>query len=172
MTEIETTLQHLEAMPGFLSQLVQIGDQTLFQTKPAGHYFSFTEHLWHLRDLEIEGYARRIRGILEENAPQMPDFDGDAVARERRYLELDWREGFAQFRGAREANVQRLRQVSTSDWLRRGVLEGRGDITLVDLIGLMRTHDAEHASEIAHLAYGCDIWKMHAPVNTGSWRAA
>ena len=47
---------------------------------PAGE-FSPVEQVWHLADLEAEGFGLRIRRLRSESAPVLADFDGSKVAR-------------------------------------------------------------------------------------------
>ena len=113
--------------------------------------FSMVEHLCHLADLEREGYGTRIEKLLAEEAPEWDDFDGDAVARERNYLEQDSEAALQRFSDARAANVARLRAVSDGDWQRRGTHRGMGEVTLARLAEMMVQHDREHAADIAAL---------------------
>jgi hypothetical protein len=72
--------------------------------------------VWHLADLEREAYAVRIRRLLTENEPQLSNFDGGRVARERLYQRRDLAEGLLAFTLARTPNHHRLREVSVDDW--------------------------------------------------------
>ena len=38
------------------------------------------EHVCHLRDIEVEGYAPRLKRILSEDGPFLPDIDGRRLA--------------------------------------------------------------------------------------------
>ena len=118
------------------------------RTRPRSGGFSFVEQLWHLADLEREGYGVRIRRIRAEDEPVLPDFDGDRIARERRYLERDPREGLDIFRSAREENLSLLSRSTTADFDRSAVQEEVGRITLADVQRMMSAHDKGHVSEI------------------------
>jgi hypothetical protein len=113
--------------------------------------FAMVEHLCHLGDLEREGYGARIEMLLAEEAPEWDDFDGEAVARERSYLEQDADAALQRFIDARAANVARLRAVSESDWQRRGMHRGMGEVTLARVAEMMVQHDRDHAADIAAL---------------------
>lgn len=114
--------------------------------------FAMVEHLCHLGDLEREGYGARIERLLSsEPEPQWDDFDGDAVARERNYLEQDSDAALQRFIDARAANVARLRAASEDDWQKRGTHQGTGEVTLRQLAEMMVKHDREHAADIAAL---------------------
>jgi hypothetical protein len=52
------------------------------------------------------------------------------------------------FREARAANLTALRQAEAGDWLRRGVPEDVGAVTLCDIPVMMDEHDEIHRREI------------------------
>ena len=116
--------------------------------------FSLVEQAWHLADLEREGYGERIRRLLAEEDPALPDFEGDRVARERAYRTKSLPEGVAAFAAARAANLALLRNVTAADWERSGRQEGVDRVALRDLPRMMGEHDAGHREEIAALLTG------------------
>jgi hypothetical protein len=144
-------MTHFEALRSFPATLRAIVDtlpaERLRQRADGGN-FALVEHLWHLGDLEVEGYGARIERILAEDEPALADFDGAAVARERRYLELDPARGLERFENARKQNLARLAALDDASWSRAGQQEGAGRVTLRRLVEMMAAHDAEHAEEI------------------------
>jgi hypothetical protein len=113
------------------------------------------EQVWHLADLEREGYGERIRRLLAESDPQLPDFDGAKVARDRNYRSLSLEQGLAAFAAARERNIAALRALDAPSWLRGGRQDGVGTVSLCDIPGFMFQHDAAHRIEI-------EAWKKSA----------
>ena len=75
--------------------------------RPLAGGFAMIEHVWHLADLETDAYESRIRRILEEDEPELPNFDGEAVAAKRKYRALRLRDGIKKFTEARERNLAR-----------------------------------------------------------------
>jgi len=144
----ELLLERLAAMPRFLEAAFAGLASAEAARRLADGEFAPVEQAWHLADLEREGYAVRIRRLLEESAPHLPDFDGLRIAAERNYRALDLREGLAAFRVARATNVAALRAVPDSSWTRAGTQEGVGPVSLCDLPALMDEHDASHREEI------------------------
>jgi DinB family protein len=106
------------------------------------------EQCWHLADLEREGFGARIRRLLDEENPFLPDFDGARLARERQYRSRSLQEGLAAFRDGRQANLALLRTVAPEQWSRAGTQEGVGRVALCDLPHMMAEHDASHRAEI------------------------
>jgi hypothetical protein len=112
--------------------------------------FCLVEHACHLRDLEREGYAVRLKRMLEESAPVLEGFEGDVVARERDYMAQDPHAAAAQFAAARAAFVARAASLTAVEMARRGSFMGR-PITVCDLLAMMVEHDRGHREEIAAL---------------------
>ena len=110
--------------------------------------FSPVEQVWHLADLEREGFGLRIRLLQAGQNPRLPDFDGDRIARERNYRSLSLMTGLKAFEKARDANLAYLQTLSAEDWLKMGTQEGVGEISLCDMPVFMHQHDLAHVDEI------------------------
>ncbi len=146
--ERQALIADLQAMPEFLTgRFGDLSAEAARRGGPAGT-FSPVEQCWHLADLESEGFGARIRLLLGEERPFLPDFDGARLAREREYRRRPLGEGLQAFRAARESNLALLRSVPEEAWSRAGVQEGVGEVTLSDIPRLMREHDASHRAEI------------------------
>jgi hypothetical protein len=113
-----------------------------------GGAFSPVEQVWHLADLEREGFAVRIRRLQTETNPHLADFDGAKIARERNYRALPLEAGLRAFEAAREANLRLLETLPPEAWTRGGTQEGVGAVTLCDMPAFLRQHDQAHAAEI------------------------
>jgi hypothetical protein len=138
-------------MPGFLARAAAyLGPETLRRAGPDGG-FSFVEHAWHLADLEREGYGERVKRLLAETAPHLPDFDGARIARERGYRSLSFAEGLRAFRESRIANLRTLGALPDAAWSRGGTQEGVGRVCLADIPTTMAEHDAGHRAEVEAL---------------------
>jgi DinB superfamily len=143
-------LARLADMPAFLAAAVaRVGRRCRERSATGG--FSLLEHVWHLGDLEREGYAERITRLRRGERPHLADFEGDRIARERDYQGLDLADGLARFRAARTRNLEALRGLAESEWDLGGTQEGVGPVTLRDLPRMMREHDEGHRHEIEAL---------------------
>jgi DinB superfamily len=107
------------------------------------------EQVWHLADLEREGFELRIEKLLHECEPLLADFDGAAIATARHYCSLSLTAGLAAFREARQRNLARLRTVAAEAWTRSGQQQGVGKVSLCDMPSFMSQHDTAHRAEIA-----------------------
>jgi hypothetical protein len=150
MTHIEI-LGRLLAMPALLAHAAEALAPEQWRMRGPDAGFALTEQAWHLADLEREGYGARITRLLTEEAPFLPDFDGDRVAREREYRDADLALGIRLFATARARNAERLRTLSEPAHLRHGVQDQVGPVTLGQIPLMMARHDQGHALEIAEL---------------------
>lgn len=149
--QLETLLVTLESTLALLQRAAEDLTAAQVRRRPAGGGFSLLENVWHLADLEREGYGERIRRLLSEDEPTLADFDGERAARERCYQDRDLAEGLAAFADARRRNLEKLRAARGADWKRRGVQEGAGRISLADVPRMMAEHDRSHTQDVAAL---------------------
>jgi len=148
-TSQDALLASLEATPGFLSAAFKgLSEAEATAAGPDGG-FSPVEQAWHLADLEREGFAVRIRRLLDECQPSLPDFDGARLARERDYKSRSLAEGLREFEQARWAALRALRAVKPDQWERQGEQVGVGRVALCDIPAMMAEHDSAHRAEIA-----------------------
>ena len=115
--------------------------------KPNPSVFTPLEDVWHLRDIETEGYLVRIRSILSETLPDLEDLDGDRMAIERRYNELELGPAIAGFAAARRESLALLQGLPAEAWMRQALFANR-IIDLRTLIHIMVDHDHGHLSNI------------------------
>jgi hypothetical protein len=148
---MKTVLNSLQETPEEIRRLTTGLRDAQLRWKPKKDHFSVLENIRHLRDIEMEGYATRLRRILNETRPFLPDIDGPKLASERDYNSQDFDTSLRDFVEARKQNVQALGNVSSEQFNREGVLEGLGVITLEKLVLLMREHDEEHLRELSEL---------------------
>jgi len=143
------TFETLSRTPALLAQVAARFPDVLVRVRSGP--FALVEHLWHLADLEREGFGERIRRLLAEDEPLLPDFDGERVAREREYLKLDPAAALAAFAAARAENLRTLRSLTGAQGARSGRQEGVGAIALSEVPRRMLDHDFAHLNEIADL---------------------
>ena len=116
--------------------------------RPADGGFSLLEHLCHLRDLECEGFALRIRRIVDEDMPELQEIDGSTLAIERDYQSQDPQAAWHDWRAARERTVALLRAALPQHAQRTGIYGGFGIVTLEALAQGIGTHDESHREEM------------------------
>jgi hypothetical protein len=124
------------------------GSSDIFRWRDSDGEFSALEHVCHLRDIEVEGYAFRINRILADANPLLADIDGGLLAVERNYNEQDPVLALQAFFLGRTKNVEKLSGVDTQAPGRKGILEGVGELTLKRLVEMMQEHDESHLDEL------------------------
>lgn len=145
------TIELLRQLPGILPDVVARVPDGQLRTRSSDGKFAVVEHVWHLADLEEEGYLVRIERLLAEERPRLADFAGDAVAAERRYIDQSAMPAVERFVAARRRNEARLAALMPIEWQRSGIQEGVGEVTLARLSAMMIAHDLEHACEMMGL---------------------
>ncbi len=148
---LENLAEVLEEMPEFIRRLTIGLSLEELKRKPTKKEFSILEHIWHLRDIEQEGYAARIGKLLTENQPLLKDIDGDKLAEERDYNNLNFATGFEEFCQARKNNVRQIKDLTLEQLNRVGTLENVGAITLGQLLMKLLEHDEEHRQTLEKL---------------------
>ena len=150
MTEQEFSelMEFLKETPAAVRRLTAEVPEHDLKWKPSEDELSALEQVCHLRDLELEGYGVRIRTLLTETNPSLPDFDGGRFVRERDYNSQDFLTALRDFARARTENTGVAETLSSAQLNLSGLLEGVGTITLARLFQLMREHDQLHIDEL------------------------
>jgi len=144
------TVSKLCELPSLIAGVAAVvGDASA--VRPAPGAFALVEHVWHLADLEAEAFQVRIARLAAEPAPWLADFDGDRVAAERRYLTRPLAAGIRALARARAMTVEMLRRIHGTAWLRGGIQEQVGYVTLGEQPERILGHDKAHAGELAAL---------------------
>lgn len=149
--ELQSLVAFLEATPEFIRRVTEGLSPAELKRKPSEREFSVLEHVWHLRDIETEGYCVRINKLLCENRPVLHDIDGGKLAEERGYNNLDFVEGLVAFTRARIDNVHSIKGLTPEQLNRSGIFEGAATITLGRVLQMMREHDEAHLKELNDL---------------------
>lgn len=144
-------LEFLEETPAIVARLTYgfISDEVKW--KPSAKEFSALEQVCHLRDIEREGYAVRIRKILNEHQPFLPDIDGAGLARARNYNEQNFTPALEDFSNARRDSIETVRTLSPEQLARSGLFENTGMVSLEQVLSTMREHDEAHRKELRDL---------------------
>jgi hypothetical protein len=154
-TDRAALIDRLAAMPAELEAAFADLSDAATRVRKADEVFAPVEQVWHLADLEAEGFGVRIRRLREQAGALLEDFDGDRIANERSYRQRDLAEGIAAFRAARTRNLAAIATISDDEWGHAGTQEGVGPVMLCDLPVMIAEHDAAHRAEI-------DAWRCAA----------
>ena len=113
--------------------------------------FTAIEQVWHVHDVEIDGYHQRFRRVLEEEHPFLPDLGSEALARERGYASRDAAPAIEGFRVARERTVAMLSALDAKQLSRTALFEDYGPVTTLGLAHFLCSHDQQHLAGLQWL---------------------
>jgi len=113
--------------------------------------FTAIEQICHVRDIEIEGYQVRFRRTLDEDTPDLPSIDSEALARQRDYARSDTARVFAEIHAARTHTLALLHGLDAAQLQRPAMFEGYGRVTLRGLVHYLCSHDQQHLSGLQWL---------------------
>lgn len=116
--------------------------------KPADGSFSLVEHLWHLADLETQGWRPRFERILVEDRPHLPGVDGDRLAREARYQRRPWRAAARRFLAQRRRTLDVLARFDDTT-LQRWVVFAGARTRAGGVVAAAVAHDLDHRPAMA-----------------------
>ena len=145
--ELDEIIQSLEQTPAEVSLLLDQISPHEQMIKNADE-FSALENICHLRDIELEGYTKRILRILQDDMPSLADIDGGRLAIERDYNNQSADEALEAFSAARRRNLELLAGLRPEQLEREGTLENVGVISLQKLIEMIIEHDQGHLAEL------------------------
>ena len=148
---LDALLDALQTFPERVSTFVAAFPARHRQTRAGSGHFSLVEHLCHLRDLEREGYALRIRRILAEDMPQLSEIDGATLAEQRGYQAQDPIAALDDWCAARGETAALLRRALPEHASRTGIFGGFGALTLGELASGIAAHDQGHWEELQAL---------------------
>ena len=119
MDFLNEAARKLSATPHQIDELVRGLTEEQLSWKPTADIFSVRENVMHLRDIDVEGYAKRTQLILDEERPTLPDLNGKKLARERNYNAQPVQRGLHDLRASRVLRVAVLQKCSPSDLERK-----------------------------------------------------
>ncbi len=114
---------------------------------PAPGKWSVRQILCHLADAEIVA-AARFRRLLAEDGPTLMSYDQDAWARNLDYASRRVSEAMETFRHVRAWTCDLLSSQPEEAFARAGVLNGRGKVSVEDLLAIYARHAEKHAEQI------------------------
>ena len=110
------------------------------------------EVLCHLRDFD-EIFLSRARMMLEQDYPQLPAYDHEAMAIEDAYNDQDLAEVLASFQASRRESIAFFRNLSDDEWARSGVHPEKGHFTMTDAVMQVGIHDVTHLEQMTRILF-------------------
>lgn len=112
--------------------------------------WSAAEIIHHLSDSETIS-ASRIRRIIAEAYPVLPNYDQDEYAKALRYNERDPMPALENFRAVRAVTTQLLRTLTEEEWVRQGWHTEAGLFSAERWLRTYAIHAHAHAEQIDRL---------------------
>lgn len=132
-----------------LSYLGKFSEQEILE-QPALNEWSIHQVVSHLCDTEERVFLYRVKRILKEDHPEVPNFDQDAWQREHYSPSEPLKKMLADFRSARRKQIVLLRKTTDKDWDRTAQHPEYGVISVNWLVNHNVNHTFEHLSQIGY----------------------
>jgi hypothetical protein len=146
----QETLKALRATPAVVQALTAGLDPERARRRPAPGEWAAVEVVAHLADTDERALAR-VRRMLAEDDPELPGFDQDALAAERRYLDMDLAEQADRYADGRAAHVTLLEGLDDAGWRRTGRHAEHGSMTIELYEVHVANEDVDHLAQLARL---------------------
>jgi len=151
---IPTAVRHyfigaLELPSELLDELLtglKVGDP-IWDFKPYPERFSLKWALAHFADWN-DIFRARLEKTRDEEFPTLPDADEGQIAIDRDYENSNPVETLAKFKSSRRDLIEMINGLSETDWDRRAVKIGAGDLSISEHISLIMAHDDYHMRQI------------------------
>ena len=141
-------LRDLPKTPVILNVILRGVDQARAQSATDGpDGWSVLEVLCHLNDYE-QIFNDRVRLILGSDLPLLPGYNQLELVKTNHYADQNFAEVFASYVSRRRALLALLRGLSPEQWNRRGVHSVWGEVTIVEQMSYVPTHDLNHIEQI------------------------
>ncbi len=133
-----------------IQTLLQGLTQKEAQHKPDPDSWSMLEVINHLHDEEKEDFRRRLKGVLQDPARDLPPINPEAWVVERSYNTRSLQESVQDFLDERDKSLQWLKSLSSPDWDRT---YRRGDFSIQagDIFASWIAHDQLHMRQLIEL---------------------
>ena len=130
-------LAQLESTPEIFRILLDGLTNEEASWKPAADRWSIAEVMEHLSHVEGHGFRSRIDQMMEEEAPEIKEYNQETFAAAGQYSGRNIEDSFDHWEDQRETNIEYLRSLPADCLLRSGLHEKFGVITIADLLNGM-----------------------------------
>lgn len=147
MEDIHRLITKYREGPRQLAELVGSLTDEQADARPFADKWTIREVVCHLTDFEIVG-AERIRRVLAEDNPSLPDGDPDAFAAALHYENRCLAGELAAIESIRNCTAAMLSACAVEDFQRTGVHSAEGPMTLESLLERVNRHLPHHVQFI------------------------
>lgn len=136
-----------ETVGHVISQISQV-EAALWRDGPEG--WTVLEVLGHLLDFE-QIFHRRAVMMVEQDTPQLPGYDHDALVVEGKFNEKALDTVYQDFMKARAAFMSFFQNLDESEWEKSGIHPERDQFTMTDAVIQAGHHAADHLEQITRI---------------------
>lgn len=141
----------LRKTPGIVEHMLRVANQSDLNTRrDGGDGWTALEVVGHLHDYDGV-FHHRARLTLEEDFPDLPFPDPDAMVTDNAYNEQSLDSVMTQWRGRRTAYLDFLSNLADDDWMQTARHPRRGAMTLHEQFVLVLWHDTNHIDQIVKI---------------------
>jgi hypothetical protein len=139
----DALINDFAAGPQLLREAVRGMNRDQLVARPVPGKWSTLEVVCHIADFEIVG-ADRIKRVIAQNQPTLPDGDEKAFAAALQYDHRELEEELQTIGGIRASTTRILRRLKEEDFARIGTHTAAGPLTLQQLVERMAKHIGHH----------------------------
>ncbi len=133
---------------GHILRNVSADDERELRDGPDG--WSIIEIVCHLRDFD-EIFQSRAIMMLEQDHPQLPAYDHEALAIERNYQAESLDDAYGSLKASRARFVAFFEALTPAQWARGGVHPERDSFSMTDALMQVCAHDLDHLEQITRV---------------------
>jgi len=130
--------------------LKNISEQQAHNLQDGPEGWSIIEIVCHLRDFD-EFFYQRAQMMLEQEHPQLPAYDHEAIAIERKYRNEELAYAYYDLKESRERFVEFFKSLTDEQWERTGIHPERDSFTMTDAVQQVGLHDIDHIEQITRI---------------------
>jgi hypothetical protein len=143
----DSLINDFAAGPQLLREAVRGMNREQLVARPVPGKWSTLEVVCHIADFEIVG-ADRIKRVIAQNQPTLPDGDEKAFAEALHYHDRELEEELQLIGGIRASTTRILRALKEEDFARIGTHTAAGPLTLQQFVERMAKHIRHHVGFI------------------------
>ena len=130
--------------------LESVTDEQARSLRDGDDGWSIIEIVCHLRDFD-EIFFQRAVMMRDQDHPQLPGYDHEAMAKERAYQREDLRDAYCALRTSRQRTIEFFESLDSKQWARTGVHPERDSFTMTDAAMQVGLHDLDHLEQITRV---------------------
>ncbi len=130
--------------------LQNLSDEQARQLRDGPAGWSIIEIVCHLRDFDEIFYQRALMMQNQEN-PQLPAYDHEAMAIERAYQQETLAAAYSALHASRQRFIAFFKALTPQQWERGGVHPERASFTMTDAARQVGLHDLDHLEQITRV---------------------